>query len=78
MREDEEASSCYLFAIQLPKINVSRVANLRQGARTVEDYTIEFYQLISRNEVHETEDQLVNRYIRWLVEGTDLGNCESV
>ena len=31
--------------------------------RSVEDYAIEFYQLISRNEVHETEDQLVARYI---------------
>ena len=29
----------------------------------MEDYTTEFYQLISRNEVHETEDQLVARYI---------------
>ena len=31
--------------------------------RSMEDYATEFYQLISRNEVHETEDQLVARYI---------------
>ena len=29
----------------------------------MEDYTTEFYQLISRNEVNETENQLVARYI---------------
>ena len=29
----------------------------------MEDYTTEFYQLLSRNEVHETEDQLVVRYV---------------
>ena len=29
----------------------------------MEDYTTEFYQLISRNKVNETEDQLVARYI---------------
>ena len=29
----------------------------------MEDHTTEFYQLISRNEVHETEDQLVAWYI---------------
>ena len=29
----------------------------------MEDYTTDFYQLISRNEVHETKDQLVARYI---------------
>ena len=29
----------------------------------MEDYTTEFYQLLSRNGVHETKDQLVARYI---------------
>ena len=30
---------------------------------SVEDYTMKFYQLLARNEIHETEDQLVARYI---------------
>ena len=38
--------------------------NLRQGTHSVEDCTTEFYQLLARNEIHETEDQLVARYIR--------------
>ena len=29
----------------------------------MEDYTTKFYQLVARNEIHETEDQLVDRYI---------------
>ncbi|PKI52839.1 hypothetical protein CRG98_026787 [Punica granatum] len=37
--------------------------NLRQGSRSVDDYTNEFYQLVARNEFQETEDQLVARYI---------------
>ncbi|XP_031375720.1 uncharacterized protein LOC116190199 [Punica granatum] len=37
--------------------------NLRQGSRSVDDYTNEFYQLVARNELQETEDQLVARYI---------------
>ncbi|XP_058184843.1 uncharacterized protein LOC131302299 [Rhododendron vialii] len=37
--------------------------NLRQGAKTVEEYTTEFYQLLARNDLGETEEQLVSRYI---------------
>ncbi|PKI43653.1 hypothetical protein CRG98_035952 [Punica granatum] len=37
--------------------------NLRQGSRSVDDYTNEFYQLVARNKLRETEDQLVARYI---------------
>ena len=33
---------------------------------SVKDYTIEFYQLLARNEIHETEDQLVAQYISGL------------
>ena len=29
----------------------------------MKDYTTEFYQLLSRNEVYETEDQLVAQYV---------------
>ncbi|GKB31452.1 putative nucleotidyltransferase, ribonuclease H [Tanacetum coccineum] len=40
-----------------------RLQNLKQGSKSVEDYTTEFYQLIARNDIQETEDQLVSRYI---------------
>ena len=39
-----------------------KLQNLRQGLRTVDDYTTEFYQLLVRNDIQETQDQLVSRY----------------
>ncbi|KAI3505941.1 hypothetical protein L1887_28268 [Cichorium endivia] len=40
-----------------------RLQNLKQGPKSVDDYTTEFYQLIARNDIQETEEQLVARYI---------------
>eukprot|EP00268_Persea_americana_P043098 TRINITY_DN43212_c0_g1_i5.p1 TRINITY_DN43212_c0_g1~~TRINITY_DN43212_c0_g1_i5.p1 ORF type:complete len:723 (-),score=103.29 TRINITY_DN43212_c0_g1_i5:2428-4533(-) len=40
-----------------------RFQNLRQGAKTVDEYTTEFYQLMACNDLSETDDQLVSRYI---------------
>lgn len=37
--------------------------NLRQGMRTVDAYSTEFYELLTRLDNHETPDQLVSRYI---------------
>ena len=40
-----------------------RLQNLRQETKTVNDYADEFYQLIARNDIMETEEQLTARYI---------------
>ncbi|XP_022842035.1 uncharacterized protein LOC111365731 [Olea europaea var. sylvestris] len=40
-----------------------KLQNLRQGMKAVDDYTTKFYMLITRNEVMETEEQLVSRYV---------------
>ncbi|PKI41945.1 hypothetical protein CRG98_037695 [Punica granatum] len=45
------------------RIMYQRLRNLRQGGRSVDDYTNEFYQLVARNKLEETEDQLVASYI---------------
>ncbi|GJZ54740.1 putative reverse transcriptase domain-containing protein, partial [Tanacetum coccineum] len=52
-----------------------RLQNLKQGSKSVEDYTTEFYQLIARNDIQEIEDQLVSRYIEAGASG--LGNVAS-
>nr|GEU68731.1 putative reverse transcriptase domain-containing protein [Tanacetum cinerariifolium] len=45
------------------RLMYQRLQNLKQGSKSVEDYTTEFYQLIARNDIQEREDQLVSRYI---------------
>jgi hypothetical protein len=40
-----------------------RLQNLRQGNRSVDEYTTEFYQLVSRDAIAEDEESRVARYI---------------
>ncbi|XP_013679209.2 uncharacterized protein LOC106383681 [Brassica napus] len=40
--------------------------NIRQGNRSVDDYANEFYQLLTRVDVQDSEDQLVARFIAGL------------
>ena len=40
-----------------------RLQNLRQGTKSVNDYADEFYQLIARNDIMETEEQLTARFV---------------
>ncbi|XP_022854234.1 uncharacterized protein LOC111375615, partial [Olea europaea var. sylvestris] len=40
-----------------------QLQNLRQGGKMVSDYTMNFYMLVTRNEMMETEEQLVSRYV---------------
>ncbi|GKD00951.1 putative CCCH-type zinc finger family protein, partial [Tanacetum coccineum] len=35
----------------------------RQGIRTIVEYTEEFYELVSRNDLSDSEEQLVSRYL---------------
>ncbi|KAH7848044.1 hypothetical protein Vadar_033175 [Vaccinium darrowii] len=45
-----------------------RLQNLRQNSRSVDDYTTELHQLVARNDLAETEEQLVSRYVGGLRE----------
>ncbi|XP_026417196.1 uncharacterized protein LOC113312676 [Papaver somniferum] len=40
-----------------------KLQNCRQGAKLVEEYVAEFYGLVARNQLKETEEQLVVRFI---------------
>ena len=37
--------------------------NLKQGTQSIDEYTREFYQLVARVDLADSEDQLVSRYI---------------
>nr|GFC95265.1 reverse transcriptase domain-containing protein [Tanacetum cinerariifolium] len=37
------------------RLMYQQLQNLKQGTKSVEDYTIEFFQLIARNDIQETE-----------------------
>lgn len=41
----------------------TRLQNLRQGSRTVDEYAEDFYVLLTRNDIHENESELVSRFI---------------
>ncbi|KAH9663456.1 Endonuclease [Citrus sinensis] len=45
------------------KLLYQQLQNLRQGNRSVDDYTTEFHWLVARNDLTETEEQQVSRYI---------------
>ncbi|XP_076925764.1 uncharacterized protein LOC143588719 [Bidens hawaiensis] len=36
----------------------AKMKNLKQGSRSFDDYTTEFYQLVARNDIQETDEQL--------------------
>ncbi|CAL9227148.1 unnamed protein product [Arabidopsis halleri] len=48
------------FKMEIPEFHGG---NLKQGSRTVDEYAEEFYVLLTRNEIHDNEAQLVSRFI---------------
>lgn len=40
-----------------------KLQNLRQGPRSVDDYATEFFKMINRVEVCDTEEQLTMRFV---------------
>ncbi|XP_020887113.1 uncharacterized protein LOC110229999 [Arabidopsis lyrata subsp. lyrata] len=41
----------------------TKLQNLRQGSRTVDEYATDFFEMVARTTLLETEDQLVSRFI---------------
>lgn len=41
----------------------TRLQNLRQGTKSIDDYASEFFSLMARNSLTETEEQMVSRFI---------------
>ncbi|KAL5719094.1 hypothetical protein ACHQM5_011919 [Ranunculus cassubicifolius] len=55
-----------------------KLQNCRQGARFVREYVTEFYNLVARNQLHETEEQLVSRFVEGLNMLIQAGMTQSV
>ncbi|GJX18063.1 reverse transcriptase domain-containing protein [Tanacetum coccineum] len=62
-KEIPENKRVSLIATKLHGKMYQWLQNLKQGSKSVEDYSSEFYQLIAMNDIQETKDQLVSRYI---------------
>lgn len=41
----------------------TRLQNLKQGSRSVDEYAEEFYQLLTRNEINDSQVQLASLFI---------------
>lgn len=54
--KDEEAHASNLFTLQLSTPDVLAIVEFETRKRSVEDYIIEFYQLLARKEIQETEE----------------------
>jgi hypothetical protein len=68
-----ETHAAHLFVPQLPLNHVQRLQNWSQGSKSVDEYTEEFYKLLTRVDLSESDDQLVSRYIGGLrsqIQGT--------
>lgn len=60
--EDEKMKSQFL-SFGYTQTLFQQLHALRQGARSVDGYIEEFYQLITRNDLLETEEQVVELYL---------------
>lgn len=60
--EDEEENEQFL-PFNYTQMLYQRLQNFRQGSRTVDDYTKEFYQPNARNDFTESDEQQVAHYI---------------
>jgi hypothetical protein len=61
--ENQEEDEGVLLPFGYMQMLFQRLHILRQGEKSVDDYTEEFFQLVARNDLSETEEQLVARYL---------------
>ncbi|XP_076958317.1 uncharacterized protein LOC143634010 [Bidens hawaiensis] len=63
MGQDKKVFAGYFLPHNFQRLKYQRLQNLKQGSRSVDDYTTEFYHLVAHNDIQETDEQLISRYI---------------
>lgn len=53
------------------RVLFTQYQNSRQGVRTAEDYTMEFHRFALRNNLDESEDQVISHSLCWRTEKLD-------
>ena len=62
----KEKLRCKFLPIDYRQTLFQKLHNFRQGSKTVQEYTEEFYNLQARNDLREDEEQRIARYLAGL------------
>lgn len=63
IEETEKVNEEEVSSKKNQRLLFTQYQNCKQGFRTVEDYTLEFHKMASINDLNESEEQMIARYV---------------